>query len=330
MNLQLNSLWTNWSESKLRQFEQCPLAFRLSYIDKIEVPQSENKVFGSTIHYLLKRFFDLKNGYKSAESFTNSFVGFYLGVKKGEHGPNGYWERPILLRQRSKEDYIGLGIALLKKFYEENQPYRDGTYPKPHILEKQLKFRHHGFWLTAKLDRVQPSEAGDIIYDYKTGLDNRSEIELLFDLQFSFYSLAYLKMFGKQPAKIALWFLKTDGSKIVELPTRSPQHYIDLAGKIEEAARFVKAALIPEHTTCLAQQTYHYFCFPRIPQPNFYRIVGPHCRFCDYDFICAKYQTVDTFRSEQIKQELIRIKPTAQTIQLTLPLEIKKTKKVKK
>lgn len=318
---QLNRIWNHWSESKLKLLDLCPLAFKLAYIERRRVPQSAEKVFGSAIHYMAKRFFVLKNGYQSVDSFGRAFIGFWQGVLQGEHGPAGYLDPPIQIRYRNtdRQNYIGLGISLLCKFYEENRPYRDGTWSKPKNVEKKYSFPFQGYRLMTVVDRTQPlPEGGDVIYDYKTGFSLRSEIELQFDVQFTFHSLAYRVRFGIPPAKMALWFLRPEGGKIVEVPARTSDHFIDLAGKLEEACHFVHGVLIPPDKTCLlTQATYRYFCFPPLPPPHFFRIVGGHCRWCDYDEVCGQYKSIDPSRDQQVIRELQGIQPPDEVVQLT-------------
>jgi len=221
MKAQLSRIWRDWSESKLNLLFRCPLAFKLNYLERVAVPQSVEKVFGATIHYFLKRFFALKYGYKSPESFSRSFVGFWKGVLEGRHGPGGYNTPPVPLRfRRQKIDYFGLGIALLKQFYQENQSFLQGPNERPRCCETRLVFPFSGFRLTAILDRIQPEGGGETIYDYKTSVFQKSEIERAIDTQFTFYSLAYLKKFGQPPQRLALWYLRPQGSEIIAVPPR--------------------------------------------------------------------------------------------------------------
>ena len=321
MKAQLSRIWKDWSESKLNLLFRCPLAFKLNYLERVAVPQSVEKVFGATIHYFLKRFFALKYGYKSPESFSRSFVGFWKGVLEGRHGPGGYNTPPVPLRfRRQKIDYFGLGIALLKQFYQENQSFLQGPNERPRYCETRLVFPFSGFRLTAILDRIQPEGGGETIYDYKTSVFQKSEIERAIDTQFTFYSLAYLKKFGQPPQRLALWYLRPQGSEIIAVPPRTTAHYQELSDKLQEASRFVQAALLPQQTSCLfAQKTFRYFCLPEMPHPLFLRRDGTHCRFCDFDKICLDYPLYEDPCNRKILRELQNLPVESEIPQLILP-----------
>lgn len=100
-----------WSETKLRLLELCPLAFKFQYLDQVKVSQSVEKVFGSAVHYMLARYFSLKNGYVSADSFVASFIHFWDGVLKGEHGPSGFLDPPVEIRSRRTDPKMYYGIG---------------------------------------------------------------------------------------------------------------------------------------------------------------------------------------------------------------------------
>lgn len=313
-------LWTNWSISKLQVLEKCPFAFKLAYVDRVVVPQAIDKIFGSTIHYFAKRFFVLKNGYKNPDTLIRSFIHFWNGVLKQEHGPSGYNSAPVQIREKNKKDYFGLGSALLKKFYEENLPYRNGTLAKPSFVELSITFKYQGLKIKAVIDRIQPTDEGEVLYDYKTSSPLYSATELIHNPQFTLYSLAYFKRFGKEPAKLALWHLSPSGSQQIFLPNRTKQQYAELMDKIIEASHFVHDAVIPPSRTCLfAQKDFRYFCLPRVRQPTFYRVIGRHCSFCDFEEICQQHTNIETFSETLIQRTLSHVS-SKQTIQPSLQI----------
>lgn len=332
-------LHRHWSESKLRLLEQCPLAFRFCYIDRIPVPPGVEKVYGGIIHLFLKRFFRLKNGYKSPETFANAFVGYWRGVLSGKHGPDGYYSPPVQVRfrrQKTRDErdiYIGAGVNLLKRFYQDNWCYRDGREPMPTLVEKKHFVKWQGHQITGVIDRIQPYDEGKLaVIDYKTDqYRSRSEVEIKYDLQFTFYSLIFYLKFGRFPDEMELWFLNGEGTNKVGLPQRSLSDFVELKGKIEEAERFVQGALHPTNAHCLlAERTFHYFCLPPMKTPHFYRISGPHCRTCDYDHLCIEHTVDDPYRSMLVTRQMADYKPNPETVQLKLEgLEFKRVRRKK-
>lgn len=333
MNRRLEQIWTRWSTTKLDTLHQCPLAFKLGFVIRQIVPQSADKVFGAVIHYFLKRHLALKNGFRSPETFANSFIRYWLDVVNGLHGPDYQKSPPIQIRwgKRSLDDYIGLGVTLLRGFYTANLPYFDGTLPCPTLLEKKIVLPWQGVQVVAKIDRIETTAQGDVLYDYKTGLQKPSSIELAHGHQFTFYSLAYWQKYGRPPAQLAYWFLSPDITEIIVAPNRTFQNYQELTQELLEARDFVHEAILPSQSTCLfAHPTLGKYCLPEKRPPTFFRHKGKLCDTCDFRDVCLDYNTVETFSSEDIISALQGFKPPDNSVQLALPdLVVKNTRRRK-
>ena len=117
--------------------------------------------------------------------------------------------------------------------------------------------------ITGRFDRVDMEEDGAVIMDFKTSEIKTQEMadkRVKENLQLSLYALAYQKIFGKIPKKVALYFLESGimGSKEVE------------AEDLEEVKEKVK-----EVAAGLRQQNY-------AATPTYMA-----CTYCAYNQICS-------------------------------------------
>lgn len=290
--------WEKWSASKLSLLLlKCPLSFYYEYVDsgaKGRVPQNIQKLFGSSIHYMLENFFEKK--YKSMESFIRAwmyhFLTYTLKIK--------YIGRVRMIGNRTTSDYVGAGTAILKKFWYDNIAYRDGQLPKPET-EKIFNLRFKGHHITGVIDRIQPVEGGEEIWDYKTGYKKPKEAELLRDVQFTFYNFARLRATGKNPIKMRLCQLSSGEQFVV--PTRTETDFIQLGCWLDEATVFVRNILAPQFHD-IGNFPFRYLNPEDIERKDFPKRPGDFCNLCDYEGLCREHKHGDLLRDRWVKREL--------------------------
>lgn len=296
--------WNRWSATRLSLLLfKCPLSFYFEYVEigaKSKVSQGIQKIFGGAIHHMLEEFF--KKKYKSLERFIGSWTYFWL-------------ERTLKIRYLDKirmkdpkdtSYYLGAGIAILKKFWYENIPYRNGELPMPQV-EQRFNFRFKGHNLTGVMDRIQPVDGGVEIWDYKTGYKKPKEQELSRDVQFTFYNLAWLKQTGQNPIKMLLDHLSSGEQYIV--PIRTEEDFMQLGYWLDEATIYAKNILEP----CPREKNWENFPFKflnpeDIERKHFPKRPGNFCGLCDYDGLCKQYHPTDSLREHLVRQELERMK----------------------
>lgn len=323
MNTNMERVWTNWSTTKLDVLHKCPLAFKFSYVEHQDVAQSSDKVFDIVIYNFANRHMTFNDGYRSQNTMINSFIRYWLEVVKGVHGPNYLKSPPIKIRysKTSSDDYIGIGVNLLRGFYVANQPYFEKILSRPTFLNKRWSFPWRGVYVVTKIDRIENSSCGDVIYVYKTGSYKPNDIEIVNGHQFTFYSLAYRAKMGGPPAKLAYWYLKPNSTEIVPVVARTPQHYKELSKELREARDFVCSALVPEGSTNILDPAKLVdFSLPAKHCATFFRHKGKHCDYCDFREICMEYDNVETFETEDIVGELSRITKQSNSTQMVLKL----------
>jgi len=315
------SPWKKWSATKLEALQKCPKYFEFEYVLRMQeqVDHGVQKLFGSAIHYMFEKFFSLKRGYKSLEKFIGAFRYYWLihtvRIK--------YKNRVRVNDPEDIKNYLAIGTNILKKFWYENLPYRNGQKPKP-IVEKSFRIHFKGHTIVGKIDRIQPLENDEFeIWDYKTGYKKPSAQELMRDIQFTIYNLAMLKETGKNPQKMRM--VHPFSGEHFLVPIRTENDYLQLGYWLDEAFVYVQNILEPWRTGW-KEFPFRWFNPEDIKRKYFSKRPSSFCSLCDYEKICREMVPSDKMRKNWINQELKMITPPQETVQLEL-LFPKKTKR---
>ena len=238
----------NLSASAIETYEQCPLKFRLGRIDG--VPQTASKpvlVFGNIIHRVLQRF----------------------------HEPDKELTEDRILRLLTEEWKTGEFDYTVReeKFKEQGQNmlirYCQGVLANPPnvlVREESFTFEIGPITIRGAIDRIDQSENGTAIVDYKTSKTSTSAKS---NLQLAIYSM-YLEQsddpsFGGLPAEASLHFLRDE-----EKPIRSHSFTPDQIGETKEKIVEVAAG---------------------IRNRKFDAKTGTHCDWCDYkNLVCPAWE----------------------------------------
>jgi len=289
-----NFPWETWSYSKIQLLFTCPRAFQYRYVEKKEVPEGIRTVFGKAVHRMTKQFFSLKYGYKSEESFLGAWKYYWFTEILKKRYPS---EKIKMENPDDPQKFFAVGVKMLKKFYQENLPYRKGEKLFPQV-EKRFSLDFKGHRIVGVKDRIQPLEDGGVeIWDYKTGIREKTEKELKRDIQFTFYQLDHFKKTGENPKKMLINYLFS-GRK-VNVPLRKKSDFHQLGLWLDEARVYVKNILKPD-------DSWKEFS----PRP------GNHCNFCDYEGICSFEETEDEVRRRWLERELEASRNVLEGVQL--------------
>lgn len=214
------------SYSSLENFQNCPLKYKYSEIDKIKEPKTKEAVFGSYIHRVLKWFYEQDPHFPTLEGlleyYYNHWPASSYPFKKTIEGKkiitteNKKEEEFLWQDEQEEKDYFQEGIRILEEYYKKNIP------PKTIILDLETKFetvidekpnepggKHI---LTGIIDRIDKLPDGTIeIIDYKTTKRMPSQNEVDANLQLSIYALALQRKWPKitlDQLRLSLYFLK--------------------------------------------------------------------------------------------------------------------------
>ncbi|MHB8754785.1 MAG: RecB family exonuclease [Candidatus Acidiferrales bacterium] len=162
----MQSLPPIYSHSALSDFEQCPLKYRLKYLDGIKTGVESVEIFlGNRVHEALKKLYDgLLNGELNQ---LDNLIDFYTDRW------NSKWHTDVRLVSpgETAEDYFRYGAECIEGYYETYYPF-DDSYTI--VVEEKVQFEIDLGWsggrsFRGKVDRVASRPDGTHeIHDYKT------------------------------------------------------------------------------------------------------------------------------------------------------------------
>lgn len=177
---------TLYSHNRLGCFEQCPLKYKLRYIDKVESKTEESieSFLGSRIHDVLEKLYrDIQNQKEDSPDELLHFL-------------NDQWEKRwndsivILNKEYKQENYLKKGEKFISDYYTRYKPFNQG---KTIGLEKRIiidldelgKYKLQGY-----IDRLVETDNGFYeIHDYKTAGRLPLQKDIDKDRQLSLYAI---------------------------------------------------------------------------------------------------------------------------------------------
>ena len=155
-----------YSHSRISCFEQCPLKYKLKYIEKIrpEIEQSVEAFLGSMVHTCLEKLYrDLR--FQKVITIEELLAFYNEQWEKN-------WNSAILMVRKdyAPENFRKMGESYIKSYYKKHHPFDSsrtvGLEQRINIdLNDDGKFRLRGV-----IDRLACRDGGTYeIHDYKTG-----------------------------------------------------------------------------------------------------------------------------------------------------------------
>ncbi len=236
------------SYTDISAFQDCPLKFYYRKVLCLPAPSGPQQSLGSVIHGILEEAGKkmMKGEKPSLESLVASF--------------ETRWRRALLNDPDQKERLRTRGHNLLERFLKM-QDERTGI---PIATELIFKFSISDPGkppkLTGRIDRVDKTDGGLEIVDYKTGKSTSTDFKS--DLQLPIYALACFDLFKEYPRRLTYMFL---GDEICHDAVYDPKSLEEIKAQI--------VATIDE-----------------INKSDFIATPGRICENCDYKRICPARQ----------------------------------------
>lgn len=214
------------SPFQISLFLQCPLKYRLQYVDGLgDVfgrPRSYFS-FGNTIHQTLRDYYRL--GGPSQNPFPLLYK-LYRSLWQGiEPVEEGYRDR------EEAEDYYYRGYYMLKNYYRRHQDEdRETLYIEESFKEEILS----GITLGGRIDRVAKTPDGYVeIIDYKTGKRVPKKEELREDIQPAIYYYLVKRKFKEERVRIINYYLFKDTMVQLEEVALGEENLKELAKRLK-------------------------------------------------------------------------------------------------
>jgi putative RecB family exonuclease len=202
-----------YSYSKLRSFENCPLQFRLRYLDRIPAPAEGIEAFtGKRVHEVLEALYRALLPDPEPPPLEELLELFDVAWDRAWHSAV-----EIVRPEATVEDYRQMGRRCLATFYRGNWPFAgDRTLG----LEVDLEFALDpgtlpGTRLRGVADRVAVNELGElVIHDYKTSTYLPRKEAILADLQLAIYQLGAAELWPDRRDPKLVWHFLAFGRRI--------------------------------------------------------------------------------------------------------------------
>ena len=212
----------NLSASSIETYQQCPLKYRLSNIDKI--PQISSKptfTFGNIIHRVLEKFHE-----PNTELSENRLLEL---LEKN-------WESLGFDYATQESDFKRQGREILINYFKHLQEH------PVNVIEREFQFSFDivDITINGKIDRIEHGEKGVIVTDYKTSKrSNKAKKSLQLAIYAMFLQQTENLEFGGLPETTALYFLR-DTEQPIRAHHFTKQELKDIREKLIEVAQNIR------------------------------------------------------------------------------------------
>jgi len=230
------------SYSGLDTYHQCPLKYKYQAIDKIKTPKSKEAIFGTLIHSTLNFYHEPAVLSPTLEQALDHF-------SRG-------WNSEIWENEAEERAAFAQGVEMIQKYCRHNDPtdFTVVALESPFQLEitdpnkPDVIHTVRGF-----IDRIDKTEEGYEIIDYKTAKKMPPQESIDNNLQLSVYLKAFLERYPAERAnlaniKVSLYFVK-HGVKLSS--TRTEEDLAKVDDLFVEAIRQIEAKEFEPHPSVL-------------------------------------------------------------------------------
>lgn len=198
------------SPSRAKDFQQCPLMFRLRTVDHLPEPGSLATHKGTIVHGVLERLYDLP-----ARDRTRDAAVAMLPAQWEAHKAKSP-EVLTLFEDESRIDpWLDEARELIKAYFRMENPARLEPTERELFVQTETA---GGLLLRGFVDRLDVAPDGAMrVVDYKTGRSPSPRFveEALFQMRF--YGLVLWRLRGEAPRRLQLVYLK-DGRTLTHDP----------------------------------------------------------------------------------------------------------------
>lgn len=198
------------SPSRAKDFQQCPLLFRLRTVDRLAEPGSLATHKGTLVHAVLEQLFDLPAGERTVDSALELLPGRWQAHRQAHPEVSELFES-----EEAIEPWLAEARTLIESYFRMETPSR--LEPAQREMFVQARTRT-GLALRGFVDRLDVAPDGAMrVVDYKTGRSPapRFQEEALFQMRF--YALVLWRMRGRLPRRLQLIYLR-DGRTLTHDP----------------------------------------------------------------------------------------------------------------
>lgn len=257
----------NTSYSALDTFRTCPRKYKYQEIDRIKVPKSKEQFFGTLLHSTLK----LVHAPGILSPTLEQALDFY----------SRNWNAEVFADEVEERAAFSQGVAMIQDYYKKNDPSKINIVDLESRFQVEVEGKDEKHIIAGIADRIDKTEDGYEIIDYKTTRRLPSQESVDDNLQLSIYLSGFLARYPKEienldKIKVSLYFLqhgvKLSSPRTKEQLNQSRELILDLIDQIKKS--------------------------------NFEPRVSGLCGWCGYQKICPMWK--HKFKEKEIKDDEIK------------------------
>ncbi len=188
-----------YSHSRLSTFENCPLQYKFSYIEEVELEEEEGieAFLGSRVHDTLEKLYQdiIHSKLDPVEDLLSFFEELWA--------ENWHDNIVIVRKEYTAEHYKATGRRCLSDYYKRYHPFDES---KTLALEKLVTMEFGGYKLRGYIDRLSHKRDGHYeIHDYKTARYLPTQARFDGDRQLALYQIGVEEMWGDAESVDLIW-----------------------------------------------------------------------------------------------------------------------------
>ena len=268
-----------YSHSKISTFEQCPLKYKFSYIDKIEteIEETVEAFLGSRVHETLQKLYTDLN-FQMMPSLKELLDFFNSQWKKN-------WNDAIVIvrEEYGQENYRKMGERYITDYYTRYEPFNQERTIELETM--RMVPLDNAYQIHIRVDRLAEKDGIYEIHDYKTSQSLPTQDDLDKDRQLAVYAYGIKRMYPDARKIQLIWhFLATDE----EMRSERTEEQLDVLKKeVIESIKEIESAR------------------------EFPASVSPLCEWCEFRPLCPEwkhlYQIEDKPANEYLNDDGVKI-----------------------
>lgn len=228
----LNTILMRISYSSLETYKNCPLKYKFKEIEHIKEPKSKEAVFGSVIHDTMKFI------------HTPGILSPTLDQTM-EHF-SASWNPAVFDSPDEERAAFSQGVKIIQDYYKKNNTADFNIANLESRFQIEIGPNGNRHIVSGIIDRIDKTEEGWEIIDYKTAKKMPSQEKVDNDLQLSVYLKGFLSRYPKEienlnKIKVSLYYLKhgmkLSAERSVEQLEKTEQIFLDTI-KLIESGKF--------------------------------------------------------------------------------------------
>jgi putative RecB family exonuclease len=212
--IELKKQMAKISPSAILTFKQCPLKFRLRFIDLIvEKMPSIEAAKGTVVHRILEKMFKQPAENRIIKKYESTVINAILELQKETNWTGNSKLNYPFKDNEQKSQFINDIISILKTYFQIENPSVINIKSTEQFLQLRLK---ENLNLNGFADRLDNTKNGIEIIDYKTGKKPSIKFQDSVIFQMTSYALILYSNTGQMPSKIKAMFLNPTENGILE------------------------------------------------------------------------------------------------------------------